>query len=777
MEDVKKQVRVLQKQALERSEKLVACVRSVLVEENNGITPQVQEAEVLQTYLVSNKQILDEIELWKPVVQSEVDSLMSTQTLCDVTPEEVKQIYESGVHVEQIPSKLLCSRKAGAGRRKARIVGCGNFGTPDDSVSVSTGGLDSVTFRLLMAVASQRNWAVGSTDIKCAFLNAPKRSQAHRVTLVRPPRMLVQLGVVPEHHLWQATGALYGLRESPEDWTQHRNSKMRAMTWMLHDRVLHLEQTAEANLWAICADQEVLGFVGTYVDDIVTVGDGEVVESALDVFAKTWECSPKEVLSQEGQQLKFCGFQVRRLCNGYHLHQQDYIRDLCERRGISGGHSAHGSLVTVQEEPDENYSIESLRQAQQVIGEIQWLSTRSRPDITYSVGLLSRFMHRRPGMVVNQANNILKYLADTAEKGLVYEQCCSEDIFGAEGELKFPRGLHHVEAHADASYAPSLENYRSVQGTVVSVAGCPVIWSSTRQPMVTQSTAEAELISYVEVQQQAETLASLLEVMGIDGVQRVLYGDNKSAIGLCGGDVGAWRTRHLRLRASGLRESMTRPNAEWMAHHVPGEWLCADGLTKGLCGQAFARFVQSLGMGDSRKPQVRQCQLPELSSEELEELRKYFLCLLYGILIWAEPFRIADEVPDADEAQLVGLGLMACGAALIIRWDRAHEPSPPQASRDPKPEKKRWDREHEPSPPRMSRDPEPGMEEKESKFRAQNEPTWTKSQESFKSGRENEPPPTNPQYQLPLPPWHPSGGFASVLFHVWDKSSVQPWQW
>ena len=54
VEDVKKQVRVLQKQALEKSEKLVACVRSVLVEENDGITPQVQEAEVLQTSLVSN---------------------------------------------------------------------------------------------------------------------------------------------------------------------------------------------------------------------------------------------------------------------------------------------------------------------------------------------------------------------------------------------------------------------------------------------------------------------------------------------------------------------------------------------------------------------------------------------------------------------------------------------------------------------------------------------------------------------------------------------------
>ena len=160
-----------------------------------------------------------------------------------------------------------------------------------------------MTFRLLMAVESQRNWAIGSTDIKCAFMNAPKRPQAHRVTLVRP----LQLGVVPEHHLWQATGALYGLRESPEDWTQHRNSEMR-----------HEVDAPQQMLQADCRGKPMghlcrPGSPGcTYVDDIVTVGDVEVVESTLDVFGKTWEGSPKEVLSQEGHQLKFCGFQVRR---------------------------------------------------------------------------------------------------------------------------------------------------------------------------------------------------------------------------------------------------------------------------------------------------------------------------------------------------------------------------------------------------------------------------------------------------------------------------------
>ena len=123
-----------------------------------------------QTYLVGTKQILEEKDLWIPPVESEIMVLENTGTLVRKTPEEVKALVQSGIYIEIIPGKLLCSRKAPCGRRKARIVGCGNFGTPDETVTTSTGGIDAVALRVLMMVASQRGWTCGSTDIKSAFL-------------------------------------------------------------------------------------------------------------------------------------------------------------------------------------------------------------------------------------------------------------------------------------------------------------------------------------------------------------------------------------------------------------------------------------------------------------------------------------------------------------------------------------------------------------------------------------------------------------------------------
>ena len=164
-------------------------------------------------------------------------------------------------------------------------------------------------------------------------------------------------------------------------------------------------------------------------------------------------------------------------------------------------------------------------------------------------------MHRKPADVALQARALLGYLKATADWGLHYEKCDGEASFGDMGELKY-QSLKHVEAYSDASFAPVGEQFKSVQGTIVAVAGCAVLWSSSRQPFVSGSTAEAELLSYMECHQQAEGVASLLECLTRSDVQRCVYGDNRSALSLCMGDVGAWRTRHLRLRAAGLRSAV-----------------------------------------------------------------------------------------------------------------------------------------------------------------------------------------------------------------------------
>ena len=82
-------------------------------------------------------------------------------------------------------------------------------------------------------------------------------------------------------------------------------------------------------------------------------------------------------------------------------------------------------------------------------------------------------------------------------------------------------------------------------------------------------------------------LRLLLEALGLENVRRSLYGDNKSALALCQGDVGAWRTRHLRLRAAGLRAAVGCEVSGWHTHHVKGTELPADGLAKAADGTGF----------------------------------------------------------------------------------------------------------------------------------------------------------------------------------------------
>lgn len=89
------------------------------------------------------------------------------------------------------------------------------------------------------------------------------------------------------------------------------------------------------------------------------------------------------------------------------------------------------------------------------------------------------------------------------------------------------------------------------------------MWTNGRQLFITPSTGEAELLGYSEGHQEAESVGGLLGALGMD-VNYVIYGDCRAALSLASTDSGAWRTRHLRLRAHRLREAfmmkVTAPN-------------------------------------------------------------------------------------------------------------------------------------------------------------------------------------------------------------------------
>lgn len=311
--------------------------------------------------------------------------------------------------------------------------------------------------------------------------------------------------------------------------------------------------------------------------------------------------------------------------------------------------------MTGEENTDEDYDIQTLRTAQGLTGELQWIQSRTRPDLCYIVGCMSRWLHGKPGFVISLAQHTLRYLKKTKNYWLHYEPAKKDD-WGEDQILHRPRAMDQLEVYVDTSFGLEHEQSRSVQGVLIEQAGSAIMWTSGRQPFIAASTGEAELLGYSEGHQEAESVGSLLGELGMD-LHYILYGDCRAALSLASTDSGTWRTRHLRLRAHRLREALRYSNVpheedespKWIARHLEGHRLVADGLTKSLQGALFQKFVSRLGLHDSV-----QCRDQEATSSikkvqvQLEEKWRKLIGL--GALMWKS---------TTQRLQRLGLGLLS----------------------------------------------------------------------------------------------------------------------
>lgn len=551
--------------------------------------------EVLQTKTISMQEVRENYMDWVKPFAEEYSNL--TQTV--ITPldqQQLAEVMKNAVKIERVPGKLVATLKPPA-KQRGRIVACGNF-MSEVNGETSASGLDCIGLRAVLRKAADQAWSVSSLDVRRAFLNAPRLEQPGHVTLVDPPALLQKMGITKPHEVWQVRGALYGLCESPRDWSVHRDKTLRSLRWRCGDTYHILKESGERNLWKICDEStaSTLGYLCVYVDDLLLTGPETALTPALEKLQATWECSQPEWVNED-QSMRFCGFEIQQLQGGgLKLWQPSYIQDLIEKHEITGEEStpcpkvAHGDTEVVQPQV--------LHQAQMFTGELQWIQSRTRPDLAYVCGLKSRLQHRRPSYVIEIALHTLRYLKKTWNLALNYRPCKVLD-WGDENQLQCPRAMNQLEVYADSSFSLEHEEDRSVQGIVIEQAGAAIQWSSSRQPFVAASTAESELISYAEAHQQALSVGALLQILEYD-VSYVLYGYNRSALSLATSETGPWRTRHLRLRASRRRDDLRtdQPDrvVQWSARHLPGELLVADGLTKALIGPSFLRFLHRLGL-------------------------------------------------------------------------------------------------------------------------------------------------------------------------------------
>ncbi len=567
--------------------------------------PNCEPPDVLQTVTMSLSDVRKDLRSWIPAMRAEYNSLTCETEA--VLPVDVSSLDPQ--KVEFVPGKLVCVVKAGpkGGKKKCRGVICGNMMESDPSpIGVYASGADGTLIRTVIRHAALMKWGCSTTDIKTAFLLAPRvAAPQQREVVVIPPRILVEAGVCSANERWKILKALYGLPSSPACWAKFRDETMTTFVWESEVGRVGLHQTPESNLWKIVQLDgseagKMVGQVLVYVDDLMVLGPPEIRNGFLKRLGSEWTCAPVEHV-EKGKWTRFSGLELSLDEDGtsMKLSQISYIKELLQRHDDVNEKSTPMPKWDTEGTPEEDITPQQIREAQMITGELLWASVRTRPDVAFAVSIMGQQVTKRQKWVCQLGKQVLGFLKSTWDHCLVYPS--EVGGHGHDGSLQIPRHCDLLEAHTDISFAPN--GNRSYQGILVFFAGAPVQWEANRQSFHTLSTSESELMAAIEGMTMTQSVEALLKVMYDDKVhEKVLYGNNASTISIIERPDGPWRTRHLRLRANCLKERLREQPEQWKLRHQKGSLLVADLLTKPVTQIAtWRRFWKALNFSVSAR--------------------------------------------------------------------------------------------------------------------------------------------------------------------------------
>lgn len=166
----------------------------------------------------------------------------------------------------------------------------------------------------------------------------------------------------------------------------------------------------------------------------------------------------------------------------------------------------------------------------QAVGSLLYLAVVTRPDISFAVGLVARFIERHDTSHVNAVRRIIAYLKGTSNFGIRFVGFAADSLTG----------------YTDADYAGFHDSRQSTTGSIFINHGGTIAWTSRRQTCVAQSTTEVEYVAASETAKEAVWIRVALPDMheGQSG-PIIIYCDNQSAIQLVHNPDQRPKTKHM----------------------------------------------------------------------------------------------------------------------------------------------------------------------------------------------------------------------------------------
>ncbi|GAU31071.1 hypothetical protein TSUD_322080 [Trifolium subterraneum] len=335
--------------------------------------------------------------------------------------------------------------------------------------------------------------------------------------------------------------ALYGLKQAPRAWNRRIDKFLIDIGFVkcVTEHGVYVKKHDEKGLIVMCL----------YVDDLLITGSNDKYISEFKSDLKR-----EFEMTDLGHMTYFLGIEFLRTDQGILMLQTRYAKEILKKFEMDKCNSAlspaEPRLQLSKSTEEEDVDPTSYRQ---LIGSLRYLCN-TRPDLSYSVGIVSGFMDMPKSSHLIAVKRILRYV---------------------KGTIDYDR--------------------KSTAGYIFYFGEAPISWCSKKELVVALSSCEAEYIAASLSTCQAIWLRNLIEEISLVKCNTVtLKVDNVSAINLAKNPIAHGRSKHIEMRFHYLREQVN--NGNLALEYCKSEEQVADLFTKAVAVQVFQKLRGLMGM-------------------------------------------------------------------------------------------------------------------------------------------------------------------------------------
>ena len=454
---------------------------------------------------------------------------------------EVFEIVENRGQ-KYIPMRWVITEKLKEGQvvAKARLVARG-FEENTVNLQKDSPTCSREAIRILITIASAMKWNCHTIDIKSAYLQGNK---IQRPIFLKPPKEY------DEGKLWKLKKTVYGLCDAARAWYFRVKDELKSLSVEMCQ--------LDNSLFTWKRNGKIEGLICIYVDDFLYSGTHLFCQMIMKKLKEKFLIGSSESIT-----FTYVGLSIKSYRDGLTIDQNEYIAGL-------------GSIPINKRrasEKSEKLDEKEKKEYRALVGQLNWISTHTRPDIAFETCVLSSSFYEAK-------------VADLIRLNKLVERVQRDNI-----NIYFPRldNIREVtlECYTDASLQ-NLTNSNSQGGLIIFLkdnAGkkCPLFWRSKKLERKVKSTIAAETLALNEGAEYGVFLAHILRQL-VDGItaKEKCYTDNKSIVDAIT-STKKMNNPMLNIDTLILREYLEKKTIESITW-IKGDQQLADPLTKlGVC--------------------------------------------------------------------------------------------------------------------------------------------------------------------------------------------------